>query len=140
MCGRAPLGVGRSWNLFAQRNSRRHSFFECELLAFPASVSCASDSGSICSHPSYLNEIAQAGKSLRKIWPYWLHTEYTPISFERTIWLSMDSAFMGAERIVRLQFVTKKASCYRYSIGACTAGAIYGMCGNSDTELVVSSN
>ena len=44
----------------------------------------------------------------------------------------------GADRPVTV--VAKKAGCYRYSVGACTAGSIYGMCGNSDTELVISSN
>jgi len=44
----------------------------------------------------------------------------------------------GADRPVTV--VAKKAGCYKYSVGACAAGAIYGMCGNSDTELVVSAN
>ena len=44
----------------------------------------------------------------------------------------------GADRAVTV--VAKKAGCYKYSVGACAAGAIYGMCGNSDTELVVSAN
>jgi hypothetical protein len=42
----------------------------------------------------------------------------------------------GADRPVTV--VAKRPGCFRYSVGACTAGAIYGMCGNSDTELVVS--
>ena len=44
----------------------------------------------------------------------------------------------GADRPVTV--VAKKAGCYKYSVGACTAGGTYGMCGNSDTELVVASN
>ena len=44
----------------------------------------------------------------------------------------------GADRPITV--VAKKAGCYKYSIGACAAGAIYGMCGNSDAELVVSAN
>ena len=44
----------------------------------------------------------------------------------------------GADRPVTV--VAKKAGCYKYSVGACAAGAIYGMCGHSDTELVVSAN
>jgi len=51
----------------------------------------------------------------------------------------MEGAIMGgADRPVTV--VAKKAGCYKYSIGACAAGAIYGMCGNSDAELVVSAN
>jgi hypothetical protein len=44
----------------------------------------------------------------------------------------------GADRVVTL--VAKKAGCYKYSVGACTAGTTYGMCGNSDKELVASPN
>lgn len=33
----------------------------------------------------------------------------------------------------------KKPGCYTYSVGACTAGAIYGMCGEDVVQLVVSS-
>jgi len=43
----------------------------------------------------------------------------------------------GADRPVTV--VAKRAGCFRYSVGACTAGTIYGMCGNSDTELVVTT-
>ncbi|HTZ47970.1 MAG TPA: hypothetical protein VMH20_10280 [Verrucomicrobiae bacterium] len=35
--------------------------------------------------------------------------------------------------------VAKRPGCFGYSVGACTAGTVYGMCGNSDTELVVSA-
>jgi hypothetical protein len=34
----------------------------------------------------------------------------------------------------------KHPGCYTYSVGACTAGTIYGMCGNADTQLIVSAN
>jgi plastocyanin len=33
----------------------------------------------------------------------------------------------------------KKPGCYTYSVGACTAGTIYGMCGEDVVQLVVSS-
>jgi len=32
----------------------------------------------------------------------------------------------------------KKPGCYTYSVGACTAGTIYGMCGEEVVQLVVS--
>lgn len=32
----------------------------------------------------------------------------------------------------------KKSGCYTYSVGACTAGTIYGMCGETIVQLVVS--
>lgn len=31
----------------------------------------------------------------------------------------------------------KTPGCYRYSAGACRSGAIYGMCGNGNAELVI---
>ena len=43
----------------------------------------------------------------------------------------------GADRSITV--VAKRPGCYRYSVGACTAGTIYGMCGNIDTDLVVSA-
>jgi hypothetical protein len=43
----------------------------------------------------------------------------------------------GYDRPITL--VAKRPGCFGYSVGACTAGTVYGMCGNSDTELVVSA-
>ena len=43
----------------------------------------------------------------------------------------------GSDRPITV--VAKKAGCYKYTVGACTPGTIYGMCGNSDLELIVSS-
>jgi hypothetical protein len=33
--------------------------------------------------------------------------------------------------------MANKKGCYKYSVGACISGAIYGMCGSAETELVV---
>ena len=33
--------------------------------------------------------------------------------------------------------VAKTPGCYKYSVGACISGEIYGMCGNSTAEMVV---
>jgi hypothetical protein len=41
----------------------------------------------------------------------------------------------GSDRPITV--VAKRAGCYRYSLGACTPGSMYGMCGNSDLELIV---
>ena len=41
----------------------------------------------------------------------------------------------GSDRAVSV--VAKKPGCYRYSIGACVAGTIYGMCDSKQAELVV---
>src|SRR5450631_1015603 len=38
----------------------------------------------------------------------------------------------GSDRSVSV--VAKRTGCLKYSAGACKSGAIYGMCGNSDTE------
>jgi hypothetical protein len=44
----------------------------------------------------------------------------------------------GADRPITV--IAKHPGCYTYSVGACTAGTIYGMCGNADTQLIVSAN
>jgi hypothetical protein len=44
----------------------------------------------------------------------------------------------GADR--RITVVAKHPGCYTYSVGACTAGTIYGMCGQADTQLIISAN
>jgi plastocyanin len=44
----------------------------------------------------------------------------------------------GADRPITL--IAKHPGCYTYSVGACTAGTVYGMCGNADTQLIVSAN
>jgi hypothetical protein len=41
----------------------------------------------------------------------------------------------GSDRPVTV--VAKSAGCFKYTVGACTPGTIYGMCGNSDFELIV---
>jgi hypothetical protein len=41
----------------------------------------------------------------------------------------------GSDRPITV--VAKRVGCYRYSLGACTPGSMYGMCGNSDLELIV---
>jgi plastocyanin len=41
----------------------------------------------------------------------------------------------GSDRSVSA--VAKKAGCHKFSVGACVSGAIYGMCGSADTEIVV---
>jgi|SRR5208337_349370 len=44
----------------------------------------------------------------------------------------------GSDRPITV--VAKRPGCYRYTVGACTPGTIYGMCGNSDLELIVASS
>jgi plastocyanin len=41
----------------------------------------------------------------------------------------------GSDRSVTT--TAKTPGCYRYSSGACLSGAIYGMCGNGNAEVVV---
>ncbi|HEY6290871.1 MAG TPA: hypothetical protein VI455_04815 [Terriglobia bacterium] len=43
----------------------------------------------------------------------------------------------GSDREVSL--VAKKPGCYKFSAGACVSGAIYGMCGEGSTELIVTA-
>lgn len=44
----------------------------------------------------------------------------------------------GADRPISV--VAKKPGCYTYTVGACTAGTIYGMCGEDAAQVVVSAN
>lgn len=41
----------------------------------------------------------------------------------------------GSDRSVTT--MAKTPGCYRYSAGACLSGAIYGMCGNGNAEVVI---
>jgi hypothetical protein len=41
----------------------------------------------------------------------------------------------GSDRSVSV--VAKKPGCYKYSAGACMSGAIYGMCGTANAELII---
>ena len=43
----------------------------------------------------------------------------------------------GSDRSVSV--VATKPGCYRYSVGACVAGSIQGMCNSTDAELVVTA-
>ena len=43
----------------------------------------------------------------------------------------------GADRPISV--VAKKPGCYTYSVGACTAGTVYGMCGEDAAQFVVSA-
>jgi hypothetical protein len=44
----------------------------------------------------------------------------------------------GSDRAVTV--VARKPGCYKYSAGACKSGAIYGMCGETNAELIITSN
>jgi len=44
----------------------------------------------------------------------------------------------GADRPITV--TAKHPGCYTYSVGACTPGTVYGMCGNADTQLIISTN
>jgi plastocyanin len=44
----------------------------------------------------------------------------------------------GADRPITV--TAKHPGCYTYSVGACTAGTVHGMCGNATTQLIISAN
>ena len=44
----------------------------------------------------------------------------------------------GSDRQVSV--VANKPGCFKFSAGACVSGAIYGMCGETSTEIIVTSN
>ena len=43
----------------------------------------------------------------------------------------------GADRPISV--VAKRPGCFKYSVGACVSGTIYGMCGNGSAEVVVTN-
>jgi hypothetical protein len=43
----------------------------------------------------------------------------------------------GSDRPISV--VAKRPGCYKFSLGACIAGTIYGMCGSTNSEVVVTS-
>jgi hypothetical protein len=36
--------------------------------------------------------------------------------------------------------VANKKDCYKYSVGACASGSVYGMCGSAEAELVITGS
>jgi plastocyanin len=44
----------------------------------------------------------------------------------------------GGDRSITV--TAKHPGCYPYSIGACTPGTVYGMCGNANAQLIISAN
>jgi plastocyanin len=50
----------------------------------------------------------------------------------------MGAIIGGADRPITV--TAKHPGCYTYSVGACTPGTVYGMCGNADTQLIISAN
>jgi hypothetical protein len=44
----------------------------------------------------------------------------------------------GSDRPISV--VAKRPGCYKFSLGACIAGTIYGMCGSTNSEIVVTSD
>ncbi|HXW61787.1 MAG TPA: hypothetical protein VEJ45_04250 [Candidatus Acidoferrales bacterium] len=51
--------------------------------------------------------------------------------------LSPGTIIGGADRPISV--VANKPGCYKYSVGACVSGTIYGMCGSSEAELIVTA-
>jgi hypothetical protein len=43
----------------------------------------------------------------------------------------------GADRPISV--VAKRPGCFKYSVGACVSGTIYGMCGSGNAEVVVTN-
>ena len=43
----------------------------------------------------------------------------------------------GSDRPISV--VAKRPGCYKFSLGACIAGTIYGMCGSTNSEIIVTS-
>ena len=48
---------------------------------------------------------------------------------------NLDDIIGGSDKSVTV--TAQKPGCYRYSVGACISGEIYGMCGNSSAQIIV---
>jgi hypothetical protein len=59
------------------------------------------------------------------------------IDFDNTDPFDHEGAIMGgSDRPITV--TAKHPGCYTYSVGACTPGTVYGMCGNTNTQLIIS--
>jgi hypothetical protein len=64
--------------------------------------------------------------------------DFGPTSpFDTSNALAPGTIIGGADRPISV--VANKPGCYKYSVGACTSGTIYGMCGSSEAELIVTA-
>lgn len=48
---------------------------------------------------------------------------------------NLEDIIGGSDKSVTV--TAKTLGCYRYSVGACISGEIYGMCGNSSAQIIV---
>jgi hypothetical protein len=61
------------------------------------------------------------------------------IDFDNTDPFDHEGAIIGgSDRPITV--TAKHPGCYTYSVGACTPGTVYGMCGNTNTQLIISPN
>ena len=61
------------------------------------------------------------------------------IDFDSTDPFDHQGAIMGgSDRPITV--TAKHPGCYTYSVGACTPGTVYGMCGNTNPQLIISPN
>ena len=61
------------------------------------------------------------------------------IDFDSTDPFDHEGAIIGgSDRPITV--TAKHPGCYTYSVGACTPGTVYGMCGNTNTQLIISPN
>src|SRR6267378_2130893 len=59
------------------------------------------------------------------------------IDYSSTNPFDHDGAIIGgSDRPITV--TAKHPGCYSYSIGACTPGTVYGMCGNANAQLIIS--
>jgi plastocyanin len=48
---------------------------------------------------------------------------------------NVDDIIGGSDKSVTV--TANKPGCYRYSVGACISGEIYGMCGNNSAQIII---
>ena len=67
------------------------------------------------------------------------YLQFSAVAFGAENPLDQEGSIIGgSDRPITV--TSKHPGCYTYSVGACTLGTVYGMCGNADTQLIISAN
>lgn len=138
-------------NANAQQNAKKHACTETSTQSLATSANACGSNGNPC-----VVDVKRSGRSVSvsptiqsgKSNPIFSVQVGTTVTWEST---QKDTGFVidfgpsspfdrgaiigGSDRSVSV--VATKPGCYRYSAGACVAGAIDGMCNSADAELVV---
>ena len=82
----------------------------------------------LCIKPGTKVEWKSTGKDIGFVVDFGPHSPFDPPG----------AIIGGSDRSVNV--VAKRPGCYKYSAGACRSGAIYGMCGQANPQLIITPN